>query len=654
MVKQVAARLVLMVGLGVTSSGCDLPDLSIPLEIKEELILMPDGSGKMRTTMVWLSPRPQEDTKEEIQPFAAEVGLRGHYYLLPTSVKGAVVSERRGEAVQDGCLRLVQTVYFEDVNQFQLRGVTFRFEKLADGFALAVENSSLSSISLDRDAVEILFREADLLVANWRRIAETPVQHPDAEGSAREAKAFARRVLRGPRFLWSWTLPGEITEATPCTSSAGRMARLLLRPGPFGRLNHPGAMAKMKQVAGEMESAGGVLRIACGPSLLSEEALAAFRRELAAAKKRAKQTAAAKAALAELEKHGVSLRLDTDGQDRLVVRLTGACDDDLARLPALLTGIESECVRVQVESPRITDAGLENLKRSRKLKRLDLTGTGVTGRGLEHLRSLTSLQELGLRSCRVLQNVDGLKGLNSLEQLDLSGCRVLQNVGGLRGLTGLKQLDLSSCYALQNVNELEGLTGLQQLDLSNCYALQNVDGLKGFTGLQQLDLNGCYGLQNVDGLKGLTGLQQLDLNGCQALQKVDGIKGLTSLQKLDLSACHALESVDGLKGLPRLRWLSLRWCLALKDVDGLKGLAGLEQLDLTGCSALENVDGLKGLTQLQTLDLQGCTGLSEMQVWSLLRALPNTTVENPEAFFREGVEKPLPGLLELLDSNGQP
>ena len=73
----------------------------------------------------------------------------------------------------------------------------------------------------------------------------------------------------------------------------------------------------------------------------------------------------------------------------------------------------------------VTDAGLVQLKRFTKLRRLSLTHTNVSDAGLVHLKGLKELQTLRLVDTKVSD--DGLihlVGLTKLTTLNLSGTRV--------------------------------------------------------------------------------------------------------------------------------------------------------------------------------------------------------------------------------------
>jgi hypothetical protein len=58
-------------------------------------------------------------------------------------------------------------------------------------------------------------------------------------------------------------------------------------------------------------------------------------------------------------------------------------------------------VRVELDGPKVTDAGLKHLARLKQLRTLYLGGTKVTDAGLKELAGLKQLQKLGLSGTKV-------------------------------------------------------------------------------------------------------------------------------------------------------------------------------------------------------------------------------------------------------------
>ncbi len=99
----------------------------------------------------------------------------------------------------------------------------------------------------------------------------------------------------------------------------------------------------------------------------------------------------------------------------------------------------------------------EYLKGLTDLEELDLSGTRITGRGIEHLKNLKSLRSLNLLGAQVPdESMDILAGMKSLEVLNLY--RTLVTNSGLASLHSLKNLtDVDVRYSRVTNNGVEAL-----------------------------------------------------------------------------------------------------------------------------------------------------------------------------------------------------
>ena len=79
--------------------------------------------------------------------------------------------------------------------------------------------------------------------------------------------------------------------------------------------------------------------------------------------------------------------------------------------------------RLHVTGTGVTDASLKHLKALTKLEALGLTGTQVTDDGQEHLKVLTKLEVLGLAGTQITDaGLEHLRGLRNLRYLYLNNC----------------------------------------------------------------------------------------------------------------------------------------------------------------------------------------------------------------------------------------
>eukprot|EP00808_Paulinella_micropora_P022644 g55764.t1 len=174
---------------------------------------------------------------------------------------------------------------------------------------------------------------------------------------------------------------------------------------------------------------------------------------------------------------------------------------------------------------RVTDQQLESLSALTELRTLELSSmqtTAITDTGLAALASLTNLEELRVPEAGRLhgEGLAYLWPLARLRKLVLSGCGLTdQGLAALPPLGSLRHLDLSNCSGLAtDLQVLSGLAGLQELHLRCCAYLTDA-GLSSLgrpRNLRVLGLRGCRLLTGT-GLAHLRSLAELDLEGCTGL-----------------------------------------------------------------------------------------------------------------------------------------
>jgi hypothetical protein len=169
-----------------------------------------------------------------------------------------------------------------------------------------------------------------------------------------------------------------------------------------------------------------------------------------------------------------------------------------ARIRCIQVDAEKDVLGVWFSPRRFTDHDLDGLCELRRLRVLDLNGTGLTDAGVQAVGGFPGLSYLDLGGTRVSDaGLKGLKGLRSLKTLSLHGTRVtdaglaelaelealeqlhlagtgvgdagLKTVGGLRRL---RHLNLSGTRVTDaGLRELVGLAGLHELWLLDCPAV---------------------------------------------------------------------------------------------------------------------------------------------------------------------------------------
>lgn len=137
----------------------------------------------------------------------------------------------------------------------------------------------------------------------------------------------------------------------------------------------------------------------------------------------------------------------------------------------------------------VTDDDLKLLSGLKTLRKLELTGSKVTGAGLEHLAGLDGLYNLQLGNTRVtddaLAHVAELPGLGILS---LSGTKVTN--AGLKHLAGMEQLERlfldETSLTDDGLAHLTGLLELKELSLRDVPITDR--GLAHLKGLKNLEL----------------------------------------------------------------------------------------------------------------------------------------------------------------------
>jgi hypothetical protein len=120
----------------------------------------------------------------------------------------------------------------------------------------------------------------------------------------------------------------------------------------------------------------------------------------------------------------------------------------------------------------LSDAQLKMLRKTTRLKQLNL-GYGLQrGEQLQHVGGFGQLRSLSLQGNARLHDIDlrYIEGLTQLQELSLSGCWEITNAGlvHLEKLKQLQQLDLRGTEISDGaVNSLKSLTNLKQLRIGN-------------------------------------------------------------------------------------------------------------------------------------------------------------------------------------------
>ena len=234
-------------------------------------------------------------------------------------------------------------------------------------------------------------------------------------------------------------------------------------------------------------------------------------------------------------------------EHRVPVEHTFKCDKDVQ----FVVGRHSqlEFVSIACEFDLVTDSGFQALVSLENLQCLELTGSDITGEGIEHIATNASLKTLNLRYSSKLTN-EGISNVlvifgESLEILDLSWSTVVTVIEA--PLPKLKELKLSW------VN----LTGLEQLlsRLADNLTVLDLSGTR-VTGeefttplpkLKSLNLSNCDDLFSLNSKVFGDALRSLSLVETELpfSSKVSLVKNQTLLEDLDIDIWRVTGDHDG-------------------------------------------------------------------------------------------------------------
>ena len=335
---------------------------------------------------------------------------------------------------------------------------------------------------------------------------------------------------------------------------------------------------------------------------------------------------------AVLKRQGARFNYGENGTTVIGVWMEGVefGDDDVA----LVVGFPK--VRdLSLAGAKVTRRGVEQLRSVTTLPSLDLSHTQLTGDALEVVAQLSGLTDLKLAGCHWVrdEHLELLSPLTHLDRLDLEDTSITPaGLKHLQSLGALTVLRLNRCFAINDaaVEPLCRLSKLQILDLTSCEISS-----RGAVQLRR-ELPDTLIVLPVSSLRDLRHLSsKLTFGGTdrgmttslgfKAQQLSPGDLGclnyLTDLASITLDETTVTdEMLMELGTRPALTSLSLRNTLITDE--GLKALAGfpnLSNLNLLGTRiAGPGLRHLSHLTQLKTLILDAP---SEDELWDALSQL---------------------------------
>lgn len=237
----------------------------------------------------------------------------------------------------------------------------------------------------------------------------------------------------------------------------------------------------------------------------------------------------------------------------------------------------------------ISDAGVLHLSGQTELTQLLFQDAAITAAGMQHLKLMTNLEELGFWRCTLLtdEGFDHVTKMTSLKRLDLRRCAKLTD-GTLKRISHLHSLELIDFgnvpsitdAGLETISELVKLKYLGTVNTS----ITDFTPVRNFVELELINVPPKFGDDQLRHLKGLSKLTNIGLDGTRVTD----------------------EGMEFIGSMKHVRWLAIR-DTAVSDA----GLASLKELPL-----------------LSYLHLEG-TKVTDNQIADLKTILPNCVVTGP-------------------------
>jgi Leucine-rich repeat (LRR) protein len=264
----------------------------------------------------------------------------------------------------------------------------------------------------------------------------------------------------------------------------------------------------------------------------------------------------------------------------------------------LLAGAAWGADTVDLRATWVTDSDMPALAKQQDLRRLDLSLTRISDRGLRALKSAPAIEDLNLYFA---------------EQITDEGASVVRNWKHLKrlNLRGTKITDATLEF-------LAGVPTLESLDIGWAQITDTgLDHLTALTNLRRLSMGGNKLTDTaLQFLRQMPQLEYLDIGG---QQRTDS--GLWSLLLTDAG----MQSIAFATELRELRMDGA--AVNARGLEALKPLAKLERLNLQGCKRLRDdaAPVLSTFKHLRALDLKD-SGIGEQAVAKIRAALPECQV----------------------------
>ncbi|KAG0601993.1 hypothetical protein M758_11G152900 [Ceratodon purpureus] len=237
---------------------------------------------------------------------------------------------------------------------------------------------------------------------------------------------------------------------------------------------------------------------------------------------------------------------------------------------------------IALEKLGVDFQGVEDHGDLHQLTRLHtISITGWSSRGLPSLVSLASLYRLEIHRCKGVQKLTGVQNLSRLKSFYVDQCE-FQDLSVLSNFTSLQELLLEECYLLERLPDLSKLTQLESITIEYCYSLQTLVGIGPLLQLETLHCS-ASAITELPDLCNFPRLRRLYLRKCRSLCSLFSTGPLNALVYLNVYKCRSLESLPDLSCSLDLHTLELRnsgVLLSPHDVKTLKATCRQLQINM--------------------------------------------------------------------------
>ena len=274
--------LILMLAVAAALPGC--------FKLKQDITVMPDGSGKMTMTIAF--NKKQLDDAFKDMPMAKQEDTADPTDIDTSMIEGIVAFGKPKEwTTEDGWKYVTVSGYFEDINKVKV----FQEEEVP-----GTERAVRTSYKFEKTEGGFTLECVEKLNPNEEKMAQAEQMPPEM---AEMVMPTLEAAMKGMSLEYGFKMPGEVTKAEDCTKKEGRTASSVLAAKDMKSMTDYKKLGQNKH-----------FKLTCGKSAVTDEEEAAFRAEMKEAVAEWKEMQKKAAAEKEAEKKEAEKK-DESGED---------------------------------------------------------------------------------------------------------------------------------------------------------------------------------------------------------------------------------------------------------------------------------------------------------------------------------------------------